>query len=260
MHSDLPAKAAYYYELSPDHPDDLPFYREHWPSAKASVLELGCGTGRVLVPFAAHCAYIHGLDSSEAMLAICRQKLSQANIQASRARVELGDISGFKLGQNFGLIIAPYRVLQNLESDEQVDGLFDAVRQHLKPNGRCILNVFHPRFDRESMKRRWCNSTEEFLWELPVGNQVVKLFDKRASMDPHEMVLYPRLIWREYEGDTMVKETVLDISMRCYYPDEFKRLITEHGFQVVNLWGGYAGEPYGAGPELVIEFKDVSRG
>ncbi len=70
------------------------------------------------------------------------------------------------------------------------------------------------------------------------------------------MVLYPRLIYREYEGDVMVDETILDIPMRCYYPDEFQQLVTDHGFEIVDLWGGYSGEPYGEGTELVIEFKD----
>ena len=46
--------------------------------------------------------------------------------------------------------------------------------------------------------------------------------------------------------------------MRCYYPDEFEQLITGHGFEIVHRWGGYAGEIYGEGPELVIEFRESS--
>ena len=44
--------------------------------------------------------------------------------------------------------------------------------------------------------------------------------------------------------------------LRCYYPDEFLRLFVDHGFTVVNSWGGYADEPWGEGPELVVRFKD----
>ena len=46
--------------------------------------------------------------------------------------------------------------------------------------------------------------------------------------------------------------------MRCYYPDEFEQLINGHGFEIVQRWGGYAGEIYGEGPELVIEFREGS--
>ena len=68
------------------------------------------------------------------------------------------------------------------------------------------------------------------------------------------MVFYPELIYRTYRNDELVDETVLKIVMRCYYPDEFENVITDHGFQVIQRWGGYHGEAYGDGPELVIEF------
>ena len=80
MSLDIRAKTARYYDLSPDPPDDLAFYRVRLPSDNASVLELGCGTGRVLVPIASSCGYIQGLDSSEAMLDICQKKLSTAGV------------------------------------------------------------------------------------------------------------------------------------------------------------------------------------
>ena len=42
--------AAAYYDFATQKTDDIPFYIEHLPSADASVLELGCGTGRVTIP------------------------------------------------------------------------------------------------------------------------------------------------------------------------------------------------------------------
>ena len=56
----------------------------------------------------------------------------------------------------------------------------------------------------------------------------------------------------------MVDEAVLKIPMRCYYPDEFSTLITEHGFRIIDRWGGYAGEAYGVGPELVVRFQSLT--
>jgi hypothetical protein len=44
--------------------------------------------------------------------------------------------------------------------------------------------------------------------------------------------------------------------MRCYYPNEFDKLIVKLGFKVIHRWGGYANEPYGQGEELVIQFID----
>jgi hypothetical protein len=46
MPTDTRAQTAEYYDLSPDTPADVPFYRSLMLSPEARVLELGCGTGR----------------------------------------------------------------------------------------------------------------------------------------------------------------------------------------------------------------------
>jgi SAM-dependent methyltransferase len=174
MSEDIRAAAAQYYDLDPDPLDDLPFYKRLVPSPRTHVFELGCGTGRVTVPLAPSCGYIYGIDLSPAMIAICRQKLEKANIGADKVRVETGDITNLDLERTFDLIIAPYRVMQNLETDREVEGLLDCIRKHLAPDGSCILNVFNPRRDPERMRREWCGDGEIFCWEMPVeGGKII---------------------------------------------------------------------------------------
>ena len=256
MKVDVRAKAAKYYDWSPNRPGDIPFYISHLTSRDAAVLELGCGTGRVTAAIAGHCTYIHAIDLSESMISICRGKLSDAGIPPARATVETGDIVDFDLGQTFDLIIAPFRVLQNLESDTEVDGLFRCVRKHLAPRGTCILNVFNPNRDRETLRREWCTDEEKFAWEVPVEGGRITCSEIRRRMDTDRLILYPELIYRRYEREALVDETVLKILMRCYYPDDFAELVASHGFKIIDRWSGYAGEAYGEGPELIIQFAE----
>ena len=65
MPRDPRARAAQYYDANPVFPNDIPFYRGRIPSLRAKVLELGCGTGRVLVSLLDRCGYIHGIDHSD---------------------------------------------------------------------------------------------------------------------------------------------------------------------------------------------------
>jgi hypothetical protein len=69
-------------------------------------------------------------------------------------------------------------------------------------------------------------------------------------------VIYPALVYHLYNGDVLEDKQTLEIAMRCYWPDEFQKLITDHGFEIISRWGGYDNEAYGRGNELVIEFKD----
>ena len=147
MSLDIRAQAARFYDLEDDPFDgrDIEFYRR-LVSPATRVLELGCGTGRVLVPLAVHCGYIHGVDASEAMLARCRDRLAAEGIGPAKARVDVADITDLHLGCKFDLVTAPSRGMQNLETDAEVAGLFETVRpalaraelraQRLRPSAR----------------------------------------------------------------------------------------------------------------------------
>jgi hypothetical protein len=171
-----------------------------------------------------------------------------------KIRLEVGDISSFDLEKRFDFIIAPFRVLQNLDSDAEVDGLFRCVEAHLEPAGRCILNTFHPNRDPEAMRTEWVSDQENLAWEVEAADGRVACYDRRARIDAERLVLYPELVYRRFQGDDLVEEAVLRIAMRCYYPDDLTSLIESHGFEIVERWGGYSGEAYGEGNELVVEF------
>jgi SAM-dependent methyltransferase len=254
MATDVRAGAAKYYDLNPDAPNDIPFYKALVPSPDARVLELGCGTGRVLLPLAEVCGYIHGIEISEAMAAACRKKLKAAGVDTTKAQVEVGDITNFDLGRTFDFILAPHRVLQNVETDTAVTRLFECLRQYLAPSGSCILNVFNPKRDPDALRREWCTDGEQFCWEIATEGGRVICHERRPRLDAAKLILYPELIYRRYQGDDLVDEAVLKIAMRCYYPDEFVQLVVDRGFRVLQRWGGYAGEPYGKGPELILQF------
>jgi len=258
MKTDIRSAAAKFYDLNPNVPRDVPFYLALIPSPMATILELGCGTGRVTIPLASYSRFIRGIDLSPAMIGLCRDKLSRANIPPDKVVVTPGDITDFDLGEQFDLIIAPYRVVQNLETDTEVDGLFNCIRKHLAPSGTCVLNVFRPRLAPNELRERWVVPGEQLDWEIPYKDGIVACYDRRPRIDEKHLVLYPELVYRRYEGNVLKEEVVLHLVMRCYYPETFEQLITGHGYQIMNTWGGYEGEAYGEGLELVAQFRASS--
>ena len=254
MKTDIRAAAARFYDCFPHFPQDVLFYQALIPFPTASVLELGCGTGRVTLPLAPHCQLIHGIDLSPAMVQLCQSKAAKAGLPADKIVVSEGDIADFDLGQRFDLIIAPYRVLQNLETDAEVDGLLGCVRRHLAPGGTCVLNVFKPLMAPAGLYG-WVRTEEQLEWEVSFEGGKLACYGRRLAVDEQHGVLYPDLIYRRYEGSALMEEIVLHLVMRCYWPETFEELIAGHGFQTVNRWGGYEGEAYGEGPELVLQFR-----
>ena len=248
------AAAARFYDHDPSLPNDLPFYIDLIDARQIDVLELGCGTGRVLVPLSRHCNTIHGIDHSPAMAAICQDKLARAGVPRSKASVSVQPVDSFDLGRRFDLIIAPFRVLQNLATDEAVDGLFAGIHRHLAPQGTCVLNVFNPQGSRQAIIDRWSTPVETLDWEAPYEDGTLSCSVRRTGIDVQRMILYPELIYRVTVDGQVVGEATMPIAMRCYWPDQFVQLIEGHGFRVLRKWGGYENQPYGTGPELVVEF------
>jgi ubiquinone/menaquinone biosynthesis C-methylase UbiE len=109
---------AEYYDLMTQQDADTRFYLG-LVSRNVRVLELGCGTGRVSLPLAERAKKVTAVDLSKPMLERARSK-----DEAGLVTFVLGDIVTLDLGEKFDLIIAPFRVMQALESDEQVDGFF----------------------------------------------------------------------------------------------------------------------------------------
>lgn len=235
--SDYRDGVAEYYDLAPHHPNDVPFYIAKVPSPGARILELGCGTGRVSLPLAEHCSFLQGVDHSASMLAVFESKLEASGLSEGRIRISAADISAFDLSERFDLIIAPFRVIQNLETDARLEGLFRCIARHLGASGRCILNVFHPNRGRDQMVESWASSKDSLAWEVATENGKVVCYDRRVSVQASPLVVYPQLVYRRFIGDDLVDEAVLDIAMRCFYPEEFLTRIDEAGFIVTASWG-----------------------
>lgn len=251
---DSRATTAAYYDLEPAFPADIPFYLEQIPGPTCSILELGCGTGRVTLPLARRADFVQAVDLSPAMVARCLERLQRAGIDPLRATAEIGDITQLDLGKRFDLILAPYRVFQNLASDREVAGLFETIHAHLAPGGHCILNTFRPYADAANLIERWKTPAEDLDWEQRVGSDVVRCFARRGRVQAHPLVIYPDLVYRRYRGERLVEEVTASIAMRCWYPAELQDTIQKAGFRVTAAWGGYAGEVYGTGDELIVRF------
>lgn len=242
---------ARFYDLQP-FPNDVPFYRSLIGDSRPSLLELGCGTGRVMLGVADLCTSVHGIEISDAMLEVARKKPSKD------ATFIEGDISRFDLGRTFDLIVAPYRVFQALESDSQVEGLLSRVRDHLAPGGSCVITMFHPWYDPDKLRERWGSGTETVSWECEIDGERIVATDGRTGMDHERLILYPEQVFRRYRGDELIEELVMPIVMRCWYPKQIEALLLENGFRTTGTWGGYAGETFGEGAELIIRFEDFA--
>ena len=127
---------------------DIPFYVDLAKQSGGPVLEIACGTGRILLRIAREGIEIHGVDNSASMLGVLRAQVArEPRAVRERLTVHEGDMRNFRLEKKFPLVIIPFRPLQHMYTvQEQVDALTTAAF-HLEEEGKLAFDVFFPNFE-----------------------------------------------------------------------------------------------------------------
>ena len=225
---------------------DVAFFVEMARRSEGPVLELGCGTGRVLIPTARAGVEIVGLDLSPSMLSVCREKLSREP-QAVQSRVQLvqGDMQQFDLGREFGLVTIPFRPFQHLITVEDQLSCLDSIHRHLADGGRLILDLFNPSLPRLVEERYLAESGEEPEFTMPDGRKVVRRH-RTVSRDLFNQIIDSELIYYVTHPDGREERLVHRFQMRYLFRFEAEHLLARSGFQVENVYSDYDRSPYGA--------------
>jgi ubiquinone/menaquinone biosynthesis C-methylase UbiE len=114
---------------------DAAFWRRVAQRTGGRTLELGCGTGRLLIPLARSGARVVGIDRSAEMLAraLARRRRLNARLRPAIAR---GDIRALPLADaRFNLVIAPYGMLQSIIDDGDLERVLREAARVLRPGG-----------------------------------------------------------------------------------------------------------------------------
>ncbi len=245
---------------------DVPFYldwaaRQAGSDGSATILELGCGTGRVTLPLARAGHSVVALDISPAMLDILRGKLAQEppDVQAcvevvkeDMAQFDLPDGTGQQ--RQFQLILAPFRAFQHLLEPEQQRACLTRIRAHMGPAGAYIHDQFEPsyRYVIENMQRGlvWQHDAEV---ALPDGSLLQRFHLPRYELGRQRLQVDFRL--DEYGPDRVLRRSMLErIYLRLTHRQEILYLLELCGLKAIESFGGFGGEQLGAeiARELVL--------
>lgn len=224
---------------------DIRFYLDRCREAGGPVLELGCGTGRLLIPAAEAGATITGLDFSAHMLDRCRSKIAHLPEEARR-RVTLveGNMVNFHLGRQYALIAIPFRPLQHLVTVEEQLGCLRSVQEHLAPQGRLVFDVFHvnPSAIANPVSLEEVEDTAEF--PMPDGRLLrrtsrIVAKSRAQQCNDIEIIYYVR----QPAGEA--RRIVQAFPFRYYYRFELEHLLARAGLRVEVIYGNFDGSPFG---------------
>ena len=102
-------------------------------------LDVGCGTGRHLLPLRALDHAAVGLDLSGAMLVVARVRLREAGLQTALVR---GDVTAAPFTAAFGAVLCLDSLLPLLTNDGALAAALTEMRRLLRPGGLLALEIY----------------------------------------------------------------------------------------------------------------------
>jgi SAM-dependent methyltransferase len=187
-------------------------------------LELGIGTGRVALPLSARGVEVHGIDASESMAARLRAKPGGASIPLT-----IGDFTGVPAEGRFELIFVAFNTFFVLMTQDAQVQCFQAVADHLAPDGAFVIEAFVPdpaRFDQGQRTATSLLGDDWILLESSVHDAVAqRVRSVHALISAHETKLYP-------------------VELRYCWPSELDLMSELTGLRLEHRWGGWRREEF----------------
>ncbi len=220
--------------------DDEALYLGFAERTGGRVLELGCGSGRLLAALAEADHEVVGLDRSSAMLALARNRLD------GRVGLVLGDMARPPLGGRFGLIFAALDSFLHLTSSAEQRACLTAARELLERGGVLLLDLPGPA---APGWEDWSPGVRPLVpaWSVRLegARQMTKLsaFAADAASQIHHVTEFYDCV----APDGSLRRSVVEYDLRFVFPAELELLLDTCGLRLIDRYGGYELEPFAAG-------------
>jgi len=227
-------------ELADFH-DDLTFYQARI-KIPGTVLELGCGSGRLCRQLAATGADITGIDRSSSMLHRAGLR-SKPNITYLRM-----DMTELALSQKFDTVIIAYHTLNLLVTEERITKCLTQIRSVLKEGGSLLLQVFVP--DLTIMNLGSKKLFQFQIIEQPEGGKIIK--EIRRGITDEKLILEERYRLRPQQPGAANEDLSHTLHLAAFPAEKWRTLLHDSGFSINEQFGDYTLAPFIPGRDTCL--------
>jgi SAM-dependent methyltransferase len=221
--------AEWYDDWLRERKDDVDYYSSIFKSFEGRILELACGTGRLLLPIAGSGVRVEGLDSSKDILSVLQRKADKLGLK--EIKLHNLPMENFDLAAKYDAVFIASGSFQLLTSKEDALNSLRCVRRCLSDTGFLLIDVFVPWADIADRKRDYYVVTRDVIRQDGSRSIVLERFNTSI---PEQI---KRGIYRyEFYSQRQLTACILDdLSIRWYWKDEFSNFLSEAGFSKVEI-------------------------
>jgi ubiquinone/menaquinone biosynthesis C-methylase UbiE len=229
-----------FYDIEHAHFDeDLSLYMNFAGLYGGPLLELACGSGRLLVPLAREGYELTGVDSSASMLNLAREALEQAGV-AAKCKLVQENMYSLHLGQQFRLAFIALGSFAHVYIRKEQRQTLATVRNHLTPRGKFILDISNA--DVRYMEHLSGQLLHQGTWQRDDGAMLSHFVTPASSPSRHFLELTH--FYEEHRQGEAVKRTVIRTHLYLFERNEMELLLEEAGFVITDVYGDYELNPF----------------
>jgi SAM-dependent methyltransferase len=227
--------------------DDVRFYRTLADERGGPVLDLACGTGRLMAPLLRAGHTVVGVDAAPAMLARAAARIGRLPAAARRQALLLrADMRALAFPPRFAFAVCAFHSIQHLATDAELARFFEGAAHALIPGGWLAFDTFAPNAQflarvkpgPRDGQRRW--GTTRFVHPA-TGRRIAYSESYRLAGRILHMTLHYQPV--DVRGRALGRARRVLLSHRQLQPDEIERLLAAAGLKLIATWGGFDGRP-----------------
>ena len=212
---------------------DLPMFQQFAVRCGSPILELGCGTGRVLLPLARQGFQVTGVDISPEMLDLARHRIAAESL-AERVTLVQQDMRELDLDDRFNLAFAAVNTFMHMHSTDDQLAALGRIRHHLNPGGLLLLDLFNPDLAR-LLDFRGQLALEKVMTDPDTGHPLMRFHTEKVDLA--QQIISVTFIVDEIDAEGQVQRTLFPFSVRYLFRHELELLLRHAGFEVEAIYG-----------------------
>jgi SAM-dependent methyltransferase len=237
-------------------PHEIPYFQRRIEAGGGPALDVGCGTGRLLVPYLRAGLDVDGCDASPDMVALCREKAQREGFEPTLWAQPMHELDAPRRYRTI-YVCGAFGLGSTREQDVEALRRFHA---HLEPGGTLLLDTEVPYAD----TRLWPMWTADGRAALPQANEAPR--NRQRAADGSEYALRSRVVefdpleqrvtlimrvqlWRD---DALEAEEEHTLTIGMYFKNELVDLVRQAGFSDVVVEGDHNDAPATPDDDFIV--------
>ena len=222
---------------------DFEFFHQLLEQNPGAAVDIGCGTGRLLVPLLQAGFEVEGVDISPDLLEICRATLEREGLKTRLYQQAMQELD---LPQTYHSVLVPCDAFYLVVDRSEVIEMLDRFYRHIEQGGLLAFTLPSP-FDEDGPD--WNNGSFTGGWhptkpfDLPDGSQLEQAI-LCEQFDRIEQIVTGKARFRILKAGKVVEEEIYPWHNRHYFRNEVLAMLESAGFIDIQVYGDYTPDPY----------------